>query len=166
MSEESYSFSRLCPPEKHLEKTLATLLNELRAVADFKHELTLKRDEVKAQICQKFEKWMGLKLASVLPLPEQVNWAQTAEASIWRKPPFVFDPKSPDNEKGFRDALILETVCDYATRETTDVGIAFVCADKLLLDTAKARLTDISKCACYESLSELSSYLKTDPHAS
>jgi hypothetical protein len=152
-------FQQAMSAEKHLEKTSAAL-NELCAVADFKHELTLKRDEVKAQICQKFEKWMGLKLATVLPLPEQVNWAQIAEAAIWRKPPFVFDSKNLENEKGFRDALILETVCDYAMKETQDVGIAFVCADRLLFDSAKTRLTGISKFACHESLSELSSYLK------
>jgi hypothetical protein len=152
-------FQQVTSAEKHFEKTLAAL-NDLCAIVDFNHELSFKRDEIKAQICQKFDKWMARKLASVLPLPEPMNWTQIAEASIWRKPPFVFDPKNSENEKGFRDALILETVCDYATRETENVGIAFVCSDKLLLDTAKTRLTDISNCACYESLSELSSYLK------
>src|SRR5262249_35895077 len=56
-------FQQVTSAEKHLEKASGAL-NELCAVADFKHELTLKRDEIKAQVCQKFDKWISQKLGS------------------------------------------------------------------------------------------------------
>src|SRR6202043_1280343 len=67
--------------------------------------------------------------------------------------------KNPDLEKGFRDALILESVAACVAAETGSVRIAFTCHDKTLRETAASRIGD-SRFACYESLGALSSYLK------
>lgn len=131
-------FQQVTSALKQYEKVTSTL-GELSAIAQCKHEFSITAEEIKAQVCHKFDRWMERKGGQGKALPQQIGWARLAEAAVWRQPPFSFDPKNPDNEKGFRDALILETICDFVSEETRDVGIAFVCSDKLLLDTAKSR---------------------------
>jgi hypothetical protein len=152
-------FQQVTSAQKHFEK-MATALSDLSAIAECRHEFSITANEIKEQVCRKFDRWLERKGGLVRALPQQIALASIAEASVWRQPPFSFDPKNPDNEKGFRDSLILETVCDYVSQETRDVGIVFVCADKLLLDTTKSRTSANAKCSCYESLPELASYLK------
>ena len=152
-------FQQVTSAKKHLEK-LTSELGELSAITELKYEFHATADEIRGHLYQKFNHWLEQKKGIIRALPQQADWAKIAEAAVWRQPPFSYDPKNPDNEKGFRDALILEILCDYVARETQNVGMAFVCSDKLLLETAKNRIADDFRCSCYGSLAELSSYVK------
>lgn len=70
--------------------------------------------------------------------------------------PFEEDAKT---EKGFRDAMILETLRDISDKEKA-LNIAFVSRDKLLRETASKELKGNKLLSCFESLEQLSSYLK------
>lgn len=98
--------------------------------------------------------------ARVEPTPAAIDWGALCEAAIWRRPPFQGDPKNPDSEKGFRDALILETLVSVAKQQPGDVKIVFLCNDELLRATAEARLGDDKRCSFHESVSDFSSYVK------
>ncbi len=152
-------FQQVTSAQKHLEKVVI-LLGDLSAIAAHKHEFSTTADQIKIQVTRKFDRWLEQNGGEIVALPHQLDLVRLAEASIWRQPPFSFDPKNPESEKGFRDALILETLCDYVSRQAQDDGIAFVCSDRLLLDTAKARFASGSRCSCYQSLAELASYLR------
>ena len=121
----------------------------------------LQKEKIKQQIAAKVDKWLDGKSALVQPIPiSRINWEQLCEAAAWRLPPFTLNPKNPEWEKGFRDALILETVVDHIATNADKVNIAFVCNDRTLRETAALRLKSDSRCACYETLQEFSSYIK------
>lgn len=75
----------------------------------------------------------------VLPLSvETVPWDQVIRNSFFRRPPF-----EPEGEKGFRDAMIIESVVQFAETTATSPQtciVAFVTGDQLLQATLRARL--------------------------
>ena len=97
----------------------------------------------------------------MLPIPiASIDWKTLCNSAIWRIAPFVPDAKNPDAEKGFRDALISETVVALAKAESRNVNIAFVCNDFVLRTATAERLKADARFACYESLLDFSSYIK------
>lgn len=124
---------------------------------NYKHSVNSKRvrDDVKA----KFNSWISSLPAEVVETPvDLIDWGNIVHDAIWRRPPFTED-KDKKNEKGFRDALILETVCFIAdNRQNTD--IAFVSNDGALITAAKDRLKNNKQCSFYETLDEFSSFLR------
>jgi hypothetical protein len=70
------------------------------------------------------------------------------------------DPKNPDLEKGFRDALILETITEVASLEARQIGIVFICNDSLLRTTAEQRMGGEMRFSTYEGLADFSSYIR------
>ena len=73
----------------------------------------------------------------MLPTPiPNIDWAAIVESAVWRRPPFTFDAKDKNNEKGFRDAVILETLAHLCQSTPTDKTVIFVCNDDLLRTTA------------------------------
>ncbi len=90
---------------------------------------------------------------------KRVDWNRLIYDSIWRVPPFV-DKDDKDFEKGFRDALILETVVEYCRHHAIpDTRIAFVCGDKLLCEAVSGRLAVDQRFSVYESFLDFESYL-------
>ena len=84
-----------------------------------------------------------------------------AQKAIWREPPFTFDPKDKDNEKGFRDALILETVVAICkTSSTADQTVIFLCNDFLLRTSAEARLKGDKKFLAFEFILDFQPYIQ------
>ena len=70
----------------------------------------------------------------------------------------MFDPRDKDKEKGFRDALILETVaseCAKAANET----VIFICNDHLLRTATEERLKTSKRFLAFESLADFGAYL-------
>lgn len=70
----------------------------------------------------------------------KVNWEQISLDSVYRRPPF--DPG--DKEKGFRDALVLETffqIVSESPKSPQNCLIALVSDDQLLGDAIKERIS-------------------------
>lgn len=125
----------------------------------YTHRMTAKR--IRGQIRKRFEKWEKQKKAIIALLPvEDINWNEIIQSSIWREPPFESDPKNPDNEKGFRDALILETIIEYVKNNSGDRLFAFICNDNLLRDTTAKKLKTNENFSVYKSIEDFESYLK------
>ncbi len=120
----------------------------------YSHRVTEPR--VRKEVQQKFQKWVQAKGASILPTPiNEMSWADIVDQAIWRKPPF-----SPEkDEKGFRDALILETIVQHCSEESRSHPMAFLCRDKLLRETAEKRLARDDRFTAYESIADFRSYL-------
>ncbi|MCH7905474.1 MAG: DUF4935 domain-containing protein [Armatimonadetes bacterium] len=123
----------------------------------YSHRATASTLETLAQ--QKIDRWIDLKGGRMQETPyASIDWAHVEHSAIHRIPPFAADDKSAPTEKGFRDAMILETLQDYCRQETRDVQIAFICADNLLRTTAETRLSDDHRVTCYESVDQFRSY--------
>lgn len=145
---------------KALDKVI-TNVSHISKVTAQKHNTRLESDKIVKQVKDKFDKWIKAKSAIVAPIPyTQIDWKRLCYDAVWRNPPFGEDPDNRDYEKGYRDALVLETVYDIATREARSVNIIFVCDDELLRSAAKKRLSANVHFFCYETLNELSSYIK------
>lgn len=129
------------------------------AATVYRHRVTI--PSVRRNVRRKLDKWIADKRATVRPVPHAaIDWAGLIEKATWREPPFTYDPKDKINEKGFRDALILETVVDYSKNETRDIAIVFLCGDNLLRATAQKVLKDDKRCMFYEGLDDFGSYIK------
>ena len=122
---------------------------------NYTHKITDR--QVRNDIKAKFDAWMSSSSAILVETPvATIDWSSLINNAIWRIPPFTED-NNKEIEKGFRDALILETVCFIVDfREGTD--IVFITDDKLLLTAAKTRLKH--KVHLYDTLDEFSSYLR------
>lgn len=91
---------------------------------------------------------------------KDVNWAHLCSASIHRRPPFSpFDPNGK-SEKGFRDAIILETLKQICIA-STGKKIVFLCNDALLQNAAKKLLSG-DKFESYTTTGEYLSYLRLE----
>ena len=125
----------------------------------YTHRMTAKR--IRDQIEKRFEKWSKQKKAKLELSPiNNINWKELIQNSIWRKPPFESDPKNPEIEKGFRDAIILEIIIEYVKNNSGDRFIAFICNDNMLRDTAEKKLKSNNSFSVYKSIEDFESYLK------
>lgn len=136
-------------------------MRKISAITKRKYSHRITKDQIKQNVSKKFEKWLKSKDGKIVYTPiKSINWESLIKSAIWKIPPFVFDPNKKDNEKGFKDALILETLLDYCYHEQRDVNIVFLCNDGLLRETADKKLKDDPKFLSYLSLSDFESYLK------
>lgn len=123
----------------------------------YKHRVSTSRvrDDVRA----KFEQWVASVSAEIVATPvDTINWKSLVNDALWRNPPFNED-KDKKTEKGFRDALILETVSEVANLRTT-TDIAFISNDTILSEAVKLRLKQHKNFYVYDSLEEFASYLR------
>jgi hypothetical protein len=126
-----------------------------------KHTHRLDENAIRNQVGQKLDRWLSSKGGNRLPTPtSRIDWNQVIDASVWRKAPFSFDAKNKDNEKGFRDALILETLVDFVENDPRQVSFVFICADHLLQTSANQRLSSDRRFTSVESLDDFASFLK------
>ncbi|MFA6578143.1 MAG: PIN domain-containing protein [Elusimicrobiota bacterium] len=144
-----------------LFKATENNLKKISLITAIQHSTRLNADKMKRQVVAKFGKWLRAKRGTILEFPvEKIDWKRLSYDAVWRVPPFVPDAKNPDSEKGFRDALILETVYHFATDEGRQVNIAFLCNDQVLRTAALARLKGDQRFTAYESLKEFETYLR------
>ena len=102
-----------------------------------------------------------MKKAEIKSTPiAEIDWNSVIHAAVLRKLPFVADPKNPKNEKGFRDAMILETVASICRFYSTNANIAFVCNDYALRTASEERLGKIESFSSYESLKDFESFIE------
>jgi len=145
---------------KQMEKA-SECIEDVCGITDYKytHRMTAKR--IRDQIGKRFEKWAKQKKAIIELSPiSNIDLKKLIQDSIWRKPPFESDPKNSDNEKGFRDAVILETIIEYVKTNSGDLFIAFICSDNILRDTAAKKLKSDDRFSVYKSIEDFESYLK------
>lgn len=115
---------------------------------------------IKGQVRAKLEKWLKSHSGYTIATPvASIDWASIVDAALWRKPPFTFDPKEPKTEKGFRDAVILETLAHTCATSSPGKTVIFVCNDYLLRTTAEARLKSSKKFLAFESLADFDAYI-------
>lgn len=121
---------------------------------DVANQKTLRR-----RLQRRFIGWCKANHIRLWRVPfDKVNWRRLVSLAMNRQPPFSpFDPKGK-SEKGFRDALILETLCDVHESITAKQTV-FICGDELLADAAKARL-GAGRLSVYKTSTEYLSYLK------
>jgi hypothetical protein len=156
--------------ELHFQQTTSALkalanvtdnFTELSGITTSLYSHKCNESTIKSQVKAKLEKWLHGHSGNVAPSPiSSIDWPSVVDAAIWRKPPFTFDAKDKNNEKGFRDAIILETlahICDSAGAGKT---IIFVCNDDLLRTTAESRLRASKALLAFESLNDFEAYIK------
>jgi hypothetical protein len=122
----------------------------------YSHRIT--ETGIKKGVAKRFEAWLSSKGGVIAPTPfSKIDWKDMVERAIWRKPPFPYDPRKTEIEKGFRDAVIAETVVYTAGKDSRKIRRIFLCKDELLGDTGVAKLKWLET---YESIDDFRSYLK------
>ncbi|MEJ2646256.1 MAG: PIN domain-containing protein, partial [Gammaproteobacteria bacterium] len=121
---------------EHARKMLSSSRDGLKYLRDLTGEpleVDLPSDEyLRAAAQVKFDEQLAaLPNARIEPTPiDTITWGDIVKAAVWRRPPF-----DPSREKGFRDAIVLETVKQIvASNRHSD--IAFLVQDNLLRKTA------------------------------
>lgn len=125
----------------------------------YSHRVTEER--IRKEVEDRFDLWVSGKLGEIKDTPlSEIDWKRVVNDSIWRRLPFTPDAKNPKNEKGFRDCLILETVCSVCRFYSDDVNIAFICNDYALRTASDKRLGKIDSFSSYESLNDFKSFIE------
>ena len=144
-------------------KALATIsesFQELAGITATSYAHKCNESTVRNQVKAKVDRWLKSTGGIELPTPvASIDWGLIVDHAIWRKPPFAFDPKDQKNEKGFRDAVILETVAHACDSAAAGKLVIFVCNDYLLRTTAEGRLKASKKFLAFESLADFESYV-------
>lgn len=124
--------------------------------------IRIKRETLSGHVERKLDTWINRRKAIVIKTPRlnKEKWETLIDNSIWGMPPFETDPKNKRNEKGFRDALILETLLWIVENEKRDVQIVFISGDNLLRDTAIKTILGKYKCSFFETLEDFSSHIR------
>ncbi len=145
---------------KHLDKANQEL-EALFAITGKKYSNHVTREKVEEQVEKRFNAWLESRNGEVKSVPiSEVDWKQVINHSINRKLPFTSDPKNPLSEKGFRDYMILETVCSVCRFYSADVNIALLCGDYSLRQAADERLGSIESFSLYESIGHFTSFIE------
>ncbi len=121
----------------------------------YSHRVTEGR--VRREVAQRLDTWLRARRTNVLDTPiASISWASLVEDSLWRKPPFSDEGKA---EKGFRDAVILETICHSCENDPTDHPLVFLCKDELLRSSVQERLKHDERFVAYEFIEDFRNYL-------
>lgn len=133
------------------------LFSKVSAIAEREYSHRVSEHRVKKDVAERLGRWIATAGAVVVQTPiEKIEWAKLIERAVWREPPFAADPNNPEQEKGFRDALILECLREVCSSSETDV--AMISSDRLLLEAIAAELKD--RCATYETTDDFVSYVR------
>lgn len=120
----------------------------------YKHRITERR--LRNDVEKKFERLRKDYKAQIVPTPiENIDWKAIIKKSIWRIGPFE---ESEKKEKGFRDAMILETIVDFCDNLSPNQSVSFLCNDKLLAETAERSILQ-DHFSVYESKADYKSTL-------
>ena len=112
-----------------LASTIRNQTQDLSGVTQFKYRSVLDDTKIKEQISNKLKKWIKSLNGIVASTPiDNIDWSKMVQHAIWREEPFTFDPKDKINEKGFRDALILETLVNISDENAGNTKNIVFCA--------------------------------------
>lgn len=142
-------------------KRVDEYMDKVNLITEKRYRHQIKNEGIKTHVESRFNKWLKSAGGKIIVTPfRRIKWKDLLQAAIWRKPPFEYNEKEKDKEKGFRDAVILETVVDFCNNDTRDISIIFICADELLRETSAKRLSEETRFTSFESTEEFGSYLK------
>lgn len=155
--------------ELHFQQTTSALkalsnitenYTELAGITNTSYSHKCNESTIRTQVKAKLDRWLKSHNGQLLPVPmASINWLSIIDSAIWRKPPFSFDPKDQKNEKGFRDAVILETLAHTCAIANKDETVIFVCNDYLLRTTAELKLKTPKKLLAFDSLADFEAYI-------
>lgn len=86
-----------------------------------------------------------------------INWAQIIKKAVYKKPPF--DPRD-NTEKGFKDAVISETVLSNISNLSKISNIIFLCNDNLLVEYLKTKTKKYKNFKIFPSIPDFESSLR------
>jgi hypothetical protein len=112
-------------------------------------------------IARRIIKWCKLNDAAIARLrTSKVDWDDVVRCAVWRLPPF--SPREERSEKGFKDAIVLETVIQEWARQDPHLNpeVTFITGDTLLRETARNRIPMVGTFSTFESLEEWLNHLK------
>lgn len=139
---------QLLPAVEKLERVLGHNLNITRDILE-----TRVKEAVDRQIQQH-----GIAVEALSAT--EVDWPRVMMDSVYRRPPF----QSGEKEKGFRDAVILETfvqIVSNAPSTAATTRVVLVSGDQLLRDAADARLRSANNVHILDSIDALKGLLNT-----
>jgi hypothetical protein len=103
-------------------------------------------------------RWCHINNARIARLPiSKIDWKAIVHAALWRLPPF--SPETENSEKGFKDALVLETAL-HEWEQNPDRDVIFITNDQRLRTAAGQRVAKTKSFTTFESLEECINYLK------
>ena len=124
-------------------------------------ELGIAEEDIQRRIAAGIEQQaadLGLQIVGLDP--GEVDWNHLMSDSVYRRPPF--DPG--EKEKGFRDALVVETVIQVVQATSASAPnciVAFVCGDKLLKEAVAGRTAGAENVRILDGLEEVKSLINT-----
>jgi hypothetical protein len=125
------------------------------------HNLNITREILDARVNEAVDRQVQEHGITVQPLSStDVDWPRVILDASYRRPPFQLGEK----EKGFRDALILETflqIVQSSPASRSIVRLALVSADQLLRDAAQSRLASATNVHILESVDALKDLINT-----
>lgn len=140
--------TELLPPLAKLERVLG-------------HQLGINAEVVRDRIASTIRRELEKHRVNVATLDTaKVPWPAVIDAAIKRRPPF----QNGEKEKGFRDALIVETFAQEVARSPKTPSIcllAFVSEDVLAREAASMRTAGSTNVRVLEDLDELKSLINT-----
>lgn len=143
-------------------KTILDNTKRLSAITHSKYSISHSDEKIKKQIEDKINKWLKSLSGKIEQTPINfIKWNEIVQNAIWRISPFIFDSSDKDNEKGFRDSIILETLKYICNKSYTQpVNIVFITDDYVLKTAAEEHLKNDKKVIIFESLVNFESYIK------
>lgn len=136
-------------------------ISDISRITDKAYSHRISSDRVRKEVEKRFESWVQSIKAEVYPTPvKNIDWDKIIDAAIWRNLPFTPDPDNPKNEKGFRDAMILETITCITKSQKAEANIAFICHDYVLRKAADNRLGSIEGFSTYDSIEAFSAFVE------
>jgi PIN domain-containing protein len=144
-----------------LSSTIRDSLEKLTGVTQATYTAKLEEARIKGQVEKKLERWLKSLSGVIAETPfSTIDWPSLVDSAVWRTPPFSFDPKNKENEKGFRDALILETVAAVSKAAKTNEAVIFLTNDILLRTATERRLKGQKNFLAFESIPDFESYIQ------
>lgn len=134
-------------------------LNKLERVMG--HQLGINGEVIRDRISSTIQRELSKHKVNVATLDAtKVPWDSVIEAAVKRKPPFQLGEK----EKGFRDAVIIETFAQEVNKSPKSASIcllAFVSEDDLVCQAVTARTSGSSNVRVLGDLDELKNLINT-----
>jgi hypothetical protein len=125
------------------------------------HNLNITKEILDARVKEAVDRQVREHGIDVRPLNStDVDWPRVILDASYRRPPFQLGEK----EKGFRDALILETFLQIVEKSPTSrsvVRLVLVSGDQLLRDAAQSRLPSATNVHLLESIDALKGLINT-----
>jgi PIN domain len=136
-------------------------LRDIQSLMEQQYEIPLAtKEELEAKVRSRMDDWISRLEINVLDVPGRIDWEALVWKAVRRQRPFspASDTKN-SNEKGFKDAVILETLLDLYKKEP-EREVVFVCEDGLLFETAREILHSQPRFISVNALTEFSAQVE------